>query len=48
MERSFFEWVGYILQKYGGELLSGAGTTITIRGTPATLAGTEFISTEDG
>ena len=30
MERSFFDWVGYILQKYGGELLSGAGTTMLI------------------
>jgi hypothetical protein len=29
-------------------LPSGAGTTITTRGTPATLAGTAFISTEDG
>jgi len=27
---------------------SGAGTTMTTRGTPATLAGTAFISTEDG
>ena len=26
----------------------GAGTTITIRGTPATLAGTAFISTDEG
>ena len=26
----------------------GAGTTITKRGTPATLAGTAFINTEDG
>jgi hypothetical protein len=29
-------------------LPSGAGTTITSRGTPATLAGTAFIKTEDG
>jgi hypothetical protein len=29
-------------------LPSGDGTTITTRGTPATLAGTVFISTEDG
>ena len=26
----------------------GAGTTMTTRGTPATLAGTAFISTDDG
>ena len=26
----------------------GAGTTMTIRGTPATRAGTAFISTEEG
>ena len=26
----------------------GVGTTMTMRGTPATLAGTMFISTEDG
>ena len=32
----------------GLSLPSGAGTTITSRGTPATLAGTAFISTEDG
>jgi hypothetical protein len=29
-------------------LPSGAGTTITTRGTFATLAGTAFISTDDG
>ncbi len=27
---------------------SGAGTTITTRSTPATLAGIAFISTEEG
>ena len=32
----------------GASLPSGAGTTITTRGTPATLAGTAFISTDDG
>src|SRR5262249_23571178 len=31
----------------GASLPSGAGTTITSRGTPATLAGTGFISTGD-
>jgi hypothetical protein len=32
----------------GLSLPSGDGTTITTRATPATLAGTAFISTEDG
>src|SRR5438477_602482 len=32
----------------GLSLPSGDGTTITTRSTPATLAGTAFISTEDG
>ena len=27
---------------------SGVGTTMTMRSTPATLAGTMFISTDDG
>ena len=30
------------------EIPSGAGTTMTTRGTPATFAGTAFISTDDG
>ena len=32
----------------GASLPSGDGTTMTTRGTPATLAGTAFISTDDG
>jgi hypothetical protein len=32
----------------GLSLPSGAGTTMTTRGTPAALAGTAFISTDDG
>jgi hypothetical protein len=32
----------------GFSLPSGAGTTMTMRGTPATLAGTAFINTELG
>ena len=30
MERSFFDWVVYILQKYGMDLLKGTGTTMLI------------------
>jgi len=35
-------------QNEGQKLAVGSRTTITSRGTPATLAGTAFISTEDG
>lgn len=37
-----------IVKDYFMMVPSGAGTTITRRATPATFAGTAFISTEDG
>ena len=38
MERGFFDWIAYILQKYGPDILKGAGTTMLIA-VVATVAG---------